>query len=160
LAEACAVKKTFADLLSTKKLRQALEKAQKQADFDIRLGEVDYLSQFDLNRKSKAIHAEIANSFDIAKAIDLLFMKREAFDHEAEYRVVLTFHGAKPDQIANGLRVNVNPSELIDNILIDPRAPDELAAALSFYFTGKIGYKKRVQRSVLYKAPTPLVVDQ
>lgn len=145
---------------STKNLRQALEKAKKQAGVDIRFGEVNYLSQFEINGKAKALHAELADSFDIAKAIDLLYMKREAFDHEAEYRVVLIDHNAKPDQITKGLRIAINPTQLIDSILIDPRAPDELAAALAFYFTEKIGFKKKVQRSVLYKAPTPLVVEQ
>lgn len=145
---------------STKKLRQALEKAKKHVDFDIRLGDVSYLSQFNLNKKSKVLHEELADSFDISKAIDLLYMKREAFDHEAEYRVVLTDHDAGPDQIAKGLRVAINPTQLIDSILIDPRAPDELAAALAYYFREKIGFKKKVQRSVLYKAPTPLVVEK
>lgn len=87
-------------------------------------------------------------------------MKRNAFDHEAEYRVVLTNHRANPEQIARGLKIAVNPTELIDSILIDPRAPDELADALTFYFKEKIGFKGRVQRSVLHKTPTPLVVEQ
>jgi len=145
---------------STKKLRQALEKAKKQGGFDIRQGDVSYLSQFDLNKKARALHAELADSFYISKAIDLLYVKREAFDHEAEYRVVLTDQNAEPDQVAKGLRVPINPTQLIDSILIDPRAPDELAAALAYYFTEKIGFKKKVQRSVLYKTPTPLVVEQ
>ena len=145
---------------STRKLRQALEKSKKNADFDIRLGEVDYLSQFNINKSAKALHAELANSFDISRAIDFLYMKREAFSHEAEYRVVLINHAAEADQITKGFKVSINPMQLIDSILIDPRAPDELAAALSFYFTEKIGFKKRVQRSVLYKAPGLLVVEQ
>lgn len=145
---------------STKKLRQALEKAKKQAGFDFRLGEVGYLSQFNLNKKARALHAELADSFDISKAIDLLYMKREAFNHEAEYRVVLVDHTAEVGKIAKGLTVTINPMQLIDRILIDPRAPDELTAALTYYFTEKIGFKKKVQRSVLYKAPVTLVVEQ
>lgn len=106
------------------------------------------------------MQAELAQSFDISKTIELLYVKREAFDHEAEYRVVLTDHGAEPEQITKGFRVAINPTQLIDSILIDPRAPDELAAALGYYFKEKLGFKKRVQRSVLYKTPAPLVVEQ
>lgn len=145
---------------STKKLRQALEKAQKQHNFDARLDEVEYLSQFRINKRSKELHTELAKSFEIKKALDFLYMKREAFDHEAEYRVVLTDHSAEPAQITKGLKISINPIQLIDSILIDPRAPDELAAALSYYFTEKIGFKKKVQRSVLYKTPTTLVLEQ
>lgn len=145
---------------STEKLRQALERANKQASFDIRLGDVKYLSQFELNKEARVLHKELADSFDISRAIDLLYMKRVAFDHEAEYRVVLTDHDADFDQATKGLRVTINPTQLIDNILIDPRAPDELAAALTYYFTEKIGFKKKVQRSVLYRTPTPLVIEK
>lgn len=144
---------------STKKLRQALEKATARSGFDIRQGNVHYLSQSDLNKRARALHAELAGSFDISKAIDFLYMKREAFDHEAEYRVVLIDNNSEPDQVTKGLRVSINPTQLLDSILIDPRAPDELAAALTYYFTDKIGFKKKVQRSVLYKTPTPLVLE-
>lgn len=145
---------------STKKLRQALERAKKQAHFDFRMGDVSYISQSNLNKKARALHVELAHSFDISKTIELLYIKREAFDHETEYRVVLTEHEAEPEQIIKGLRVAINPMQLIDSILIDPRAPDELAAALAYYFKEKLGFKKKVQRSVLYKTPTPLVVEQ
>ena len=38
--------------------------------------------------------------------------------------------------------IMINPNQLIDSILIDPRAPKELADALIFYFKEKRGYKK------------------
>lgn len=144
---------------STKKLRQALEKGAKEKKLEFRLGDVDYMSQFNFNKTARTIHAELADSFSLEKALDLLFMKREAFDHEAEYRAVCISPNAKTDQVTAGLKIKVNPKKLIDSILIDPRAPDELADALIFYFKEKIGFTKRVQRSVLYKSPTPLVVE-
>lgn len=145
---------------STKKLRKALENTQKHHNFDARMEAVEYLSQFRINKRSKALHAELAKSFEIEKALDILYMKREAFDHEAEYRVVLIDHGAESEQVNKGLRVFVNPMQLVDSILIDPRAPDELSAALSYYFKDKIGFKKKVQRSVLYKTPNALVIEE
>ena len=59
----------------------------------------------------------------------------------------------------DGVKIKVNPHKLIDNILLDPRAPKELAAAFAFYFTEKLEYRQRVAPSVLYKSQTPLIVE-
>jgi hypothetical protein len=117
------------------------------------------MSQFTFTQKAKKIRAELAAFFDLTKATDLLFVKRKAFDHESEYRAIILAPNADREFVQHGLKIKVNPRQLIDNILIDPRAPDELADALIFYFKEKIGFTKRVGRSVLYKSPTPLVVE-
>ncbi|MGM8936155.1 DUF2971 domain-containing protein [Pseudomonas neustonica] len=144
---------------STKKLRQALDRAKRSQDFEYRVGDVSYLKQFALNQKTKIVHEELASSFSLEKAIDLLYLKRVAFDHEAEYRAVIMCPNARPEDVVSGYKVKVNPNTLIDSILIDPRAPNELAEALIYYLKEKVGFKKRVERSVLYKTPRALVVE-
>lgn len=142
---------------STNKLRAALEKGIKGSAKKLRMDDVSYISQHSLNMKSQSIRDQLEGSFDIDKSIDLLFMKREAYEHESEYRVVLI--DEQPPEEGGGVSVSINPHQVIDSILIDPRAPKELADALVFYFKEKIGFKKKCEKSRLYKTPMPLVVD-
>ena len=110
---------------STKKLRAALEKGIKGSSKKLRMDDVSYMSQHALNMKSKSIRDELNGNFDIDRSIDLLFMKREAYEHESEYRVVLI--DEQPPEEDGGISVSINPRQVIDSILIDPRAPKELA---------------------------------
>ena len=142
---------------STKKLRTALEKGIKGSTKKLRMEDVSYLSQYDLNAKSKNIRNELERDFNVDKSIDLLFMKRKAYEHESEYRVVLI--DEQPPEESSGISVSINPVQVVDSILIDPRAPKELADALMFYFKEKIGFKKKCEKSRLYKTPMPLVVE-
>ena len=119
--------------------------------------DVSYLSQHNLNTRSKGIRDELERDFNVDKSIDLLFMKREAYEHESEYRVVLI--DEQPPEESSGISVSINPVQVVDSILIDPRAPKELADALVFYFKEKIGFKKKCEKSRLYKTPLPLIVE-
>jgi len=142
---------------STKKLRTALEKGIKGSAKRLRMEDVSYLSQHNLNTRSKGIRDELERDFNVDKSIDLLFMKREAYEHESEYRVVLI--DEQPPEESSGISVSINPVQVVDSILIDPRAPKELADALVFYFKEKIGFKKKCEKSRLYKTPLPLIVE-
>lgn len=142
---------------STKKLRRALENSIKGDTQRLRMDDVSYVTQHSLNIKSKDIIDELKINFDIEKSTDFLFLKREAYEHESEYRVVVI--DEQPPIGGNGLAISINPNQVIDSILIDPRAPKELADALIFYFKEKIGFKKKCQKSRLYKTPIPLVLE-
>ena len=140
---------------STKKLRAALENGISGSERTIRMGDVSYMSQSGLNIKSRKITEELKKDFDVMKSTDLLFMKRWPYEHESEYRVVVI------DELpsdSSGVTISINPYQLIDSILIDPRAPKELAEALIFYFKEKIGFKRKCEKSRLYKIPIPLVI--
>ncbi|WP_139530365.1 DUF2971 domain-containing protein [Klebsiella michiganensis] len=140
---------------STKKLRTALEDSIIGSGRKLRMGDVTYMSQSGVNVKSREVIRELKKEFDIMKSTDLLFMKRWPYEHESEYRVVVI--DEKPESM--GISININPIQLIDSILIDPRAPDELANALIFYFKEKIGYKRKCEKSRLYKIPDPFVIE-
>jgi len=117
---------------------------------------VAYLSPHELRGEVSRISKELANEFNVQRAMDVLFLKRAAFDYETEYRVVIYCPEATKVKARQGIKIQVDPHQLIDSVLLDPRAPDELVAALSFYFKGKLEFTKRVQRSVLYKPPGAL----
>lgn len=145
---------------STKKLHQALATVAKTKGCILRLSEVDYKSQHDINLEMRAVQADLKERFTTERAMDALFLKREAFDHESEYRAVIHFPSAIEENVRDGIKVRVDPHRLIDSVLLDPRAPPELAAAFAFYFTDKIKFKKRVAPSVLYKSQTPFMVEE
>lgn len=142
---------------STKKLRTALEKGIKGSSKRLRMDDVSYMSQNNLNIKSKNVRDELEKNFDVIRSTDLLFMKREAYEHEYEYRVVVI--DDHPPEESKGIAISIKPNQVIDSILIDPRAPKELADALVYYFQEKIGFKKKCEKSRLYKTPVSLVID-
>ncbi|MDR8731180.1 hypothetical protein FEQ05_05084 [Burkholderia pseudomultivorans] len=144
---------------STKKLAAALKADAHSRGIELRMEDVTYHSQRDLNLKSRKIKDALAKHFDTAKATDFLFMKREAYEHEAEFRVVAIAKDQELSLAEQGLRIKVSPKSFIDSILIDPRAPDELANALIYYFKEKVGFKKKCRKSVLYKTPQPLMIE-
>ena len=143
---------------STGKLRRALEPEAAKRGYDFTLREVSYLSQNEIEAQCKRIQSDLTNEFDMQRAIDALYLKRDAFDYESEYRAVISCQDANKSTQSNGVKVAINPFDLIDSILLDPRAPDELAAALAYYFKEKIRFQKNVRRSALYKSPTPFLV--
>lgn len=143
---------------STRKLKQALAPAVAKRGYNVTLRKVTYLSQHDMDAEFKKIGSDLTDKFDIQRVIDALYLKRDAFDYESEYRAVISCPDANKSNEPNGVKVEVNPFDLIDSILLDPRAPDELAAALAYYFKEKIGFQKKVRRSALYKSPVPLLV--
>jgi hypothetical protein len=144
---------------STRKLRQELSREAEKLGFALRLKEVQYLSQFEIDAEMKKIRNDLSSKFEVQRALDALFLKRNAFEHESEYRALIYSPNGNRAQAKKGIKININPHRLIDNILLDPRAPDELVAALKYYFEEKIGFKGSVRRSVLYKSPMPLIVE-
>jgi hypothetical protein len=120
--------------------------------------EVEYESQRRLNQRLDEIREDLSAGFDAKRAADALFLKREAFQHEDEWRGAI-FADDDPKAKRRGISVPIDPHALIDNILLNPRAPAELNDALGHYFRSKLAYARPVKPSVLYQVPKPMVVD-
>lgn len=145
---------------SAKKLSAALKAASKAHGYRWRGEPVEYLSQRDLNVKVREFSSSLKKDFNLSKAADILYLKREAFTHESEWRATIYYPDADPDLAPKGISVPVNPHELIENILLDPRAPQELVDAFTYYFKKKLKFKGGIERSVLYKSPSKIkIVD-
>lgn len=144
---------------STKKLNNALSAGAKNLGIDIRMEDVKYLSQHDLNREAECIQNKLKKKFNLGLATNLLFMKREAYEHESEHRVIATCQSTSKRMINEGIKIQIDAKKVIDSILIDPRAPTELADALIYYFKNKIGFTEKCQKSALYKTPKSYVVE-
>lgn len=139
---------------STKKLSKAVQATTNALGYRLETGPVKYLSQHDLNLQIRKITGSLKEKFDLATAVKILYMKREAFTHESEWRAAIYCPDADRAQVRKGIAVKVNPHAIIDSILLDPRAPQELVDAFTYYFKEKLKFKGRVARSVLYKSPT------
>lgn len=143
---------------STKKLSEALRGAVLASGYELKTGAVEYLSQHDLRVRIREIAESLKGEFDLATAVKALYVKREAFTHESEWRATVFCPDASPGSVKKGVSVAVNPHKLIDSILLDPRAPQELVDAFTFYFKERLNFKGRVSRSVLYKSPKRIQV--
>ena len=144
---------------SPTKLRTTIKESTSVRSLKYRLKPVQYKSQLTLNREAKKIEADLIDDYTVARAVDMLYMKRDAFRHETEWRAAI-YSTAEDRKIQkSGITIPVDPHFLIDNILLDPRAPDELIDAFKFYFEKKLKFKGKVNRSVLYKTPRIINVD-
>lgn len=138
---------------TTTKLSAAVRSTTRPLGYGWKAGPVNYLSQHDLNLRVREITASLRKKFDLATAVNILYMKREAFTHESEWRATIYCPDVDRASVQKGVSVTVNPHKVIDSILLDPRAPQELVDAFTYYFKEKLKFKGRVMRSVLYKSP-------
>lgn len=144
---------------SPAKLRTTIKESTDVLGFKYRLKPVQYKSRLPLNREVKKIEADLKKNYTVSRAVDMLYMKRDAFRHETEWRAAL--YSASEDRTIpkSGIAIPVDPHFLVDNILLDPRAPGELIDAFKFYFEKKLKFKGSVTRSALYKTPRIISVD-
>ena len=138
---------------TTKKLSAAVRATTRPLGYGWEAGPVKYLSQHDLNLRVREITGSLQKKFDLATAVKILYMKREAFTHESEWRATIYCPDVDRARVQKGVSVADNPHKVIDSILLDPRAPQELVDAFTYYFKEKLKFKGRVMRSVLYKSP-------
>ena len=90
----------------------------------------------------------------ISNAARTLLVKRPAFRHEAEVR--LLWYAAKDS--ADGLfRYAVNPHELVDQIMIDPRLPTAEYYKAKMMIRNQTGYSGKILRSLIYAPPSELM---
>lgn len=141
------------------KLESALKALAKEKKYKYRVRKVVYKSQKAFEIEAAKIAGELNEGFDIGRAADMLYLKRDAFRHESEWRATLYFPNEKDIGGTKAVKIPIDPHSFIDRILLDPRAPDELVEAFKFYFKNKIKFKGEVVRSQLYKAPRQLSVE-
>lgn len=80
-----------------------------------------------------------------------LLVKRLEFTHEQEVR--LLFLNPRPDETTKLFQYSIDPMELFEEIQFDPRISTEMFSVFQFYLQDKIGYKKPISQSELYKVP-------
>ncbi len=118
--------------------------------YRVRRRPVDYYLTSDLERAIKEAQAQVSG---VSRTLAPLFIKRKAFKHESEYRIVV--YDRNPDERQKELLVPVNPHKLILSVLADPRAPDAMVEVFKFFLKEKVKFKGRVAKSALYERAEP-----
>ncbi|EIU7189495.1 DUF2971 domain-containing protein [Pseudomonas aeruginosa] len=136
------------------KLESAMQSYTKNnPGFKRRLRDVEYLRPIKYRDKVAGIEQQmqlIVSSPSLAA--DMLCLKRDAFKHENEVRAILYNGNAERIESAriSPIKVGVNGRELIQQIVFDPRAPDELCNAMKHYLKEIVNFKGEVKKSKLY----------
>lgn len=133
------------------KLIEQIHLAKLNAHFGFNLRRVSYPLKPEFDEKIQAIAMKFGVDKKSQTAANSLFLKRHAFQHEAEVRAVIYDLKRDPSiSKESGFRLNIDPHRLIESILFDPRAPDSYVEACTYYFENKLNYSKYIGKSELY----------
>ncbi|MBN6715216.1 DUF2971 domain-containing protein [Pseudomonas capsici] len=127
---------------------------QSNKGFRRRLEKVNYLGMAAYKKETEELGC-LMNDGDFSSpslGADLLCVKRSAFEHENEVRAILFDSNAerKEGGVLKGIVVSFGGIDLIDSILFDPRAPDELCHAMRHYLKDVLGFTGEIRKSKLY----------
>ena len=139
------------------KLLEQLVKVKKSVPYKARrIGAVKYKRQSEIDIKHKELVEQLEEKYDAKKALESLMYKRNAFNHEAETRVLLYAKGVP--ETDSGISVPIDPHCLIETILADPRMPESVYKAFKYYIEKRIKFNGSFGRSTIYSAKDPLRV--
>lgn len=139
--------------------RQRLQKilqaaaASKRPNFSFAILNVDYHAQTEIDARLEQARKNLQIAFHLDDLMQPLFVKRKAFDHEREARVVIFDKTYLEGDQRRGIAIDVDPFELLTSVWIDPRAPDESVKAYTYYLKEKLGFPGTVEKSRLYATP-------
>ncbi|MDE3749378.1 DUF2971 domain-containing protein [Methylobacterium radiotolerans] len=116
------------------------------------IGEVQYLTELEIRQMMSGLtFTDVAIGGQGDRFADLLCIKRDAFRHEAEVR--LMFQDIDPKRGSGGVFLFPrNANTLFDEAVLDPRLKDPDAAALTTDLQNA-GCTLRITRSSLYESP-------
>jgi hypothetical protein len=105
---------------------------------------------FQASQFQKWVHAGKRKVINEPVLLESLFLKRKAFAHESEVRIILQKEIIDQCDAYNPfVRVAVKPNEFIDEIMFDPRISKEQCSVYT-HLLRSIGFKKKILRSSLY----------
>ena len=142
------------------KLQRELSKHKESSEVDFLIGDVEYLPSTEVNIRIAAVATDLKQKYQSRRAADALLAKREAFDHEAEVRVIihdrrLTVR-TKPQPF---YRLPVGTDGLVDSIFFDPRADDAFVRMATYYLENSVKFEGAVSKSALYRVREPIIVE-
>jgi len=128
------------------------------AAHEVFIGKVRYLRSKALEDFAKGILRSEGGALSMKLFAKTLLIKRPAFKHEREVRLIFRPHNAA--HASNDMfSYLVNPHELIDQIMIDPRMPESDARVLKQEIASRTGFKGRILRSLLYAPPSSWTIQ-
>lgn len=122
------------------------------ARHEVFIGKVQYLSQIKMERFAKGILRSEGGSLSMRLFATTLMVKRPAFKHEREVRLILAPH-EKSQAEKDLFSYPVEPNEFIDQIMVDPRMEEKAANTLKAQIKATTGFAGPIKRSLLYAPP-------
>jgi hypothetical protein len=133
---------------STEEIEKEIVYIKNNYEFDVYANEVKYFT-------TKYFRKEQEEADPFGK----IFIKRKAFDHEKEYRIVLRVDEKDEDKYIVHDKIEIelssDPLDFIYDVLLDPWASPELVEALTAYFKNKFGSNFPCSQSQLYRYKKP-----
>lgn len=142
------------------KLEGELSECKKKNSIDYLIEDVEYLSASEVNTRISDVVKALKGDYKSRRATDALLVKRDAFDHEAEVRVIV--HDQKLTAKVKQkpfLRLRVDPDVLIDSIYFDPRADDAFVKMCTYYLENSLNFQGVIRKSALYRTRELIVVE-
>lgn len=120
------------------------------------IGKVEYLS----NQKLRTKINDIVNDDkfpQLSCLIQSLFIKRTAFKHEREIRLIYIEHEKTKHE---PYLYHINPNEFIDQIMIDPRLSKKDADRLKKDILCRTNFTGEIKRSLIYSLPETFTFER
>ena len=135
------------------RLVQALENANATVRLQYSVMQVEYFPDAAaVERASALVHDAVAANQTARGAMAALFVKRAAFDHEAEVRAVVHIIEESPyGPAGHVLHLPIDPHELVDQIVFDPRADPIFVRICTHYLRTRAAFTGQITRSMLYE---------
>lgn len=136
---------------SVEKLNSLIEQ-QIGKGLYLRLGQVEYVSEKYLNNWITTLKMPMDN----ANLVNSLFIKRDSFSHEKEYRLIAWLADVDENNkhvvcCPDHIDLSIDPLQMIYEVSLDPRLTKEEAELLKNAIALRLGGKCRVSQSTLYK---------
>lgn len=132
--------------------------------FESYIGKVKYIKEDTLRKNIKRAIRKKIETFEKVDFIKEFYLKkRDSFKYENELRILTKV----PDLKENGFYKRIvffnetpileipilNPNDFIEEIIFDPRMPENIVNAFTLYLKKKYKYKNRTSKSKLYARP-------
>ncbi|HCG6387389.1 TPA: DUF2971 domain-containing protein [Vibrio parahaemolyticus] len=128
-----------------------------RANCDHCIGKVEYVREQELIGRATATFSE-NGEITFGGLFRSLLIKRRAFRHENEVRLMFC-DWSETAGLQNVFKYDIEPHELISQMMLDPRLTYEEAETLKAEIRKQTGYQGDIKRSLLYRLPKSLTID-
>lgn len=125
-------------------------------DMSCVVGKVQYLSQTKLNHFANNIYSN--GSLKKEYLFKSLLVKRKAFSHEKEVRVL--YYDMKRNEDGQVFNYSLNTHDFIEQLMVDPRLSVTDANEFKATIKKRTSYNGKIKRSLLYAAPEQIILRE
>ena len=137
------------------RLQSILVTAKQAQGIEFKIQNVKYLYNEKLRFERERLQEKWNAKPSFVRSIAPAFLKRDAFDHEYETRVVILRPPARGSLAVKGTVIRIDAGALIRSIWFDPRAPKECFEAYKHYLKDILKFSGVVKQSSLYASRDP-----